>query len=256
MVRRGEQFRLDWNVIGAANISIDHSIGAVGPVGNRILIASTTATYTLTASGKGGASNANATVVVTEPPKPEITEFRADPESIEAGGIVVLQWIVEHAEVVTLDGDKVDNKRGTRQVRPAATTTYLLRANNERGNALKDTTVQVIPPKTLSKARIESPPPKRAKLVAATMAGRLVRKTKPVYSQAAKDAQVQGPVQFKAIIGIDGRVSSLELLRGDPLLVPAASVAAKQYLYHPYAPKGRPVEVETTIQIDFVLPDR
>ena len=41
--------------------------------------------------------------------------------------------------------------------------------------------------------------------------------------------------------------------QGDPILAEAAVKAVKQWRYRPYLLKGEPVEVETTIKIQFHL---
>jgi len=63
----------------------------------------------------------------------------------------------------------------------------------------------------------------------------------------------QGEVVLHAIIGRDGVVSSLELVRGHPLLAPAAIEAVREWRYRPYTLNGEPVEVETLITVRFVL---
>ena len=81
----------------------------------------------------------------------------------------------------------------------------------------------------------------------------LVKKVTPVYPPEAKQAKVQGNVQFKAVIGKDGRIKELTLLSGDPLLAPAATEAVKQWVYKPTLLNGDPVDVITEININFTL---
>ncbi len=80
---------------------------------------------------------------------------------------------------------------------------------------------------------------------------RLIRRVEPVYPPLAKAAKVQGIVQFSAIIGKDGRVESLVLLRGHPLLVNAAKQAVLQWQYKPYTVKGEAVRIGTEIEVAF-----
>ena len=64
---------------------------------------------------------------------------------------------------------------------------------------------------------------------------------------------ITGSVVMKAIILQEGNVQKLLVLSGDPLLVPPAVEAAKQWKYKPYLLQGQPVEVETQITIMFSL---
>ena len=84
-------------------------------------------------------------------------------------------------------------------------------------------------------------------------AARLIRQPKPSYPPLANQARIQGTVQFKAIIGKDGAVQSLELVSGHPLLAPAAQEAVKQWVYMPTVIDGKAVEVITDIDVNFRL---
>jgi protein TonB len=81
----------------------------------------------------------------------------------------------------------------------------------------------------------------------------IVNKVPPVYPAAAKEAGVSGVVHLAAIIGKDGRVQELHALSGPPLLIQAAIDAVRQWVYRPTLLNGNPVEVETTIDINFTL---
>ena len=68
-VNPGEHLNLEWNVIGARKITIDHGIGSViADAGRSIAAPTETTTYRLRATGKGGASEARTTVIVENPP--------------------------------------------------------------------------------------------------------------------------------------------------------------------------------------------
>jgi len=56
-----------------------------------------------------------------------------------------------------------------------------------------------------------------------------------------------------AIIGKDGTIQNLHVISGHPLLSQAALDAVKQWRYKPYVLNGEPVEVDTTIQVNFTL---
>jgi len=83
--------------------------------------------------------------------------------------------------------------------------------------------------------------------------GRLINKVEPVYPPLARNARVQGQVVLTAIISKDGIIQDLRVLSGHPLLVQAALDAVRQWRYKPYLLNGEPVEVETTVTVNFTL---
>lgn len=79
----------------------------------------------------------------------------------------------------------------------------------------------------------------------------LLRRVDPVYPKIALLSGVQGEVKLHAIIARDGRIMSLSVINGHPLLVRAAEDAVSQWRYRPYYLNGEPVEVETFITVHF-----
>jgi len=82
---------------------------------------------------------------------------------------------------------------------------------------------------------------------------RIVRQPKPSYPPLAKQARIQGTVRFEAVIAKDGTIQQLRMVSGHPLLIPAATEAVKQWVYQPTQLNGEPVEVATTIDVNFTL---
>jgi hypothetical protein len=64
-----------------------------------------------------------------------------------------------------------------------------------------------------------------------------------------------GELQLKALIGADGSVKEVTVLRGSRKLAEAGIRAVRQWHYSPYQVLGRPVEVETQIKMSFFGPD-
>ena len=91
------------------------------------------------------------------------------------------------------------------------------------------------------------------RVAVATLNGKVVSKTAPVYPPAAKEAHVQGVVKLDALIGADGRVQSLQVLEGPAILIPAATDAVRQWVYQPVQLNGQPTAVVTTIEVNFTL---
>jgi len=81
----------------------------------------------------------------------------------------------------------------------------------------------------------------------------LVRRVEPVYPPMARQIRRSGKVELHALIAADGKVQSLELVSGDPLLVQSALDAVKQWRYKPTLLNGQPVEVDTYITVIYTL---
>jgi TonB family protein len=92
---------------------------------------------------------------------------------------------------------------------------------------------------------------------AGVMAGRIARKTQPIYPQSAKANRISGKVLLDATIGRDGRIHRLKVVSSpDPDLSIASLAAVQQWSYQPYLLMGEPVEVNTQITVVFALGPR
>jgi len=60
-------------------------------------------------------------------------------------------------------------------------------------------------------------------------------------------------VHLSATIGTDGTVQQLDVLDGPTDLIQAATDAVKHWVYKPSLLNGNPVQVQTTIDINFTL---
>jgi bla regulator protein BlaR1 len=85
------------------------------------------------------------------------------------------------------------------------------------------------------------------------MAALILKKVPPQYPEAAKKARIQGQVILRAIVSKDGDVENLQVVSGLPELASAAIEAVKQWKYRPFLQQGKPVEVETEIDVNFTL---
>ena len=107
------------------------------------------------------------------------------------------------------------------------------------------------PPKVVEQPKPAAP--QRIRVGGNVQQANLIRRITPQYPPLAKSARIQGTVRFTAVIGKDGTIQNLQLITGHPLLVQAAQDAVKQWLYKPTLLNGEPVEVVTTIDVNFTL---
>lgn len=82
----------------------------------------------------------------------------------------------------------------------------------------------------------------------------LVRSVNPTYPPEGAAQKLHGPVVLQALIGRDGTVEDLKIIRGYFILGKAASAAVKQWRFQPYTVNGHAVSTQTTITINFTYP--
>jgi TonB family protein len=80
----------------------------------------------------------------------------------------------------------------------------------------------------------------------------ILNKVIPIYPHNALEHHVSGTVVLQARIGSDGRIHSLRVASTpDPDLAIAAVDAVRQWTYRPYLLKGRPVDINAKIAVNF-----
>ena len=85
-------------------------------------------------------------------------------------------------------------------------------------------------------------------------AANLISQVKPGYPQSASDAGIEGIVHLQALIGTDGTLVGLTPVgSANPDLTNAALDAVKQWRYKPTLLNNEPVQVITTIDVEFKL---
>lgn len=95
--------------------------------------------------------------------------------------------------------------------------------------------------------------PQRLRISQGISAGRLAYRVEPKYPLMAQQARIEGAVVLTALISKQGTIENLQLISGHPMLVQAAVTAVAQWRYRPYLLNGEPVEIETTITVNFKL---
>lgn len=102
---------------------------------------------------------------------------------------------------------------------------------------------------------IESPPFQLAKpLHLAHLDQGPTKIVRPDYPEAAKKAGVQGSVLLDVVIGENGDITGVRIIKGSGVLAEAAITAVRQWHYNPHLLNGKAVPVETRVTVNFVLP--
>lgn len=105
----------------------------------------------------------------------------------------------------------------------------------------------------------EVPPPAPLKPPVPVRVGGVVRAPEklhhvsPVYPSLALAARVEGIVILEALIGVDGDVRDVRVLRSHPLLDASAEAAVRQWRYRPTSLNNQPVPLLMTVTVSFTL---
>jgi protein TonB len=82
----------------------------------------------------------------------------------------------------------------------------------------------------------------------------LLTKVQPDYPKVARQARLEGKVTVQAVIGLDGSVESVEVMRSTSSLFEGAALdAVRQWKYRPATMGGQPVRVYFVVEVGFVL---
>lgn len=82
----------------------------------------------------------------------------------------------------------------------------------------------------------------------------LIHRVNPEYPEVARKSRIQGVVILDANVTREGTVEKLKVIRGlHPILDQAAMKAVQQWRYKPATLNGKPVNVHTTITVNFKL---
>jgi len=105
---------------------------------------------------------------------------------------------------------------------------------------------------------VVAPPPPPTRQEPVVIGGTIRRPQKvhdarPVYPAMALAARVEGIVIIEAVLDADGAVANARVLRGVPLLDPAALDAVRQWRFTPTLLNGHPVPVVMSVTVTFRL---
>jgi hypothetical protein len=89
-------------------------------------------------------------------------------------------------------------------------------------------------------------PPQRIRVDGSEQETRLIEKTAPIEARGERAV-----VKLAVIVGREGTVIEVDPLAGPEALIPSAVNAVRAWKYKPTLLNGRPVEVETTVEVAF-----
>jgi TonB family protein len=81
----------------------------------------------------------------------------------------------------------------------------------------------------------------------------IIKRVPLVYPPLARQTKVSGTVKLHVLIDKQGNVTEVQAISGHPLLIQSAMDAVKQWQYKPTLLNGRPVLVETEVNVIFDL---
>ena len=75
----------------------------------------------------------------------------------------------------------------------------------------------------------------------------------PEYPAAARQFRLSGDVQAEVTIGLDGKVESVAVSKGNAILNSAVALAVKKWTFAPFSVDGRPTRAKSTLTFTFKL---
>jgi len=80
-----------------------------------------------------------------------------------------------------------------------------------------------------------------------------ITKVAPVYPDIAREANVDGTVLVQALVGKDGKVKDVKVVKSVQMLDDAAVTAVKQWVFKPALSNNKPVAVWVAVPVKFSL---
>ncbi len=96
-------------------------------------------------------------------------------------------------------------------------------------------------------------PPQTIRVGGNVMAKNIDKSVPPRYPTEARRTGIEGTVRFEVIVGLDGAIAYMQLVSGPPALVEASATAVRQWRYKPTMLNGKPVYVQTMIDVNYRL---
>lgn len=78
-----------------------------------------------------------------------------------------------------------------------------------------------------------------------------IKKAEPVYPPMAKQMNISGTAEVDVIVGTDGSVEKVDIVKGNALLTAAAASAAKEWKFTPFQVDGAPAKAVFRLAFDF-----
>ena len=80
-----------------------------------------------------------------------------------------------------------------------------------------------------------------------------VTRIAPIYPDLAREAGVDGTVMVQALVGKDGKVKDVRVVKSIPMLDDAAKVAVRRWVFKPALSNNKPVAVWVGVPVKFSL---
>ena len=109
------------------------------------------------------------------------------------------------------------------------------------------------PPDAAAPKAADDDAPQRIRQGGTVSAATLIHRVVPEYPDIARSERLGGTVRLHAVIGKDGSISQLKVVKGYCSLAQAALKAVQHWRYRPTLLMGQPVEVDTTIDVIYSL---
>jgi TonB family protein len=178
------------------------------------------------------------------PSKAQPAAAEPNPDASEdgpPGAIIGARTVLPPLEVEVVAGDK------HRTMRPGSNAVHVeLQPDAPAAPAMS------APAESESAANVTSEAAERVQMSAST-ADNVAEPVRPDYPLLARQMKVQGSVILQALIGRDGEIQNLHVVRGPHILAAAAQDAVRQWHFKPHFEAGEAVETQAKITVNFTI---
>lgn len=182
---------------------------------------------------------------------PVVTHVRVIPRQFDAGRLMAPKSIPKN--IAEIKEDELPPSAGIGVVGGVPGGMAGGVAGGVLGSILTSTNALTPPPPPPKKVEAP-PPPRRVTIGGNVIQASLIYGPHPTYPPLAKQARISGVVHLHAFISKEGTIQTLTVIPpAHPLLAPAALETVRTWRYRPTMLNGEPVEVETTIDVSFML---
>src|ERR1051326_1419985 len=95
--------------------------------------------------------------------------------------------------------------------------------------------------------------PTRIRVSSGVIVGLVEHEELPAYPNKSLLSGTQGEVIFKILVNEEGKIVSVNVVEGDPLLTAASADALRKFRFRPYLLNGAPIQVESQLEYKFSL---
>jgi TonB family protein len=187
--------------------------------------------------------------------------------SASAPGVFVAQCFIEGTSLIGLARFQAPRTLGSgdwsrflllRATWASPTTLKVTWSSPANGKSVSEETWYFLPPPASASGNAATPAasgalPRFGDYVYVEVLAEAVTRVSPSYPDEAREKHVDGTVMVQALVGTDGFVKDVRVVKSIPLLDEAAKAAVRQWRFNPALAHGNPIAVWVGVPVKFSI---